>query len=134
MADVVNASLNVSAVPPTVDAFSIVVGSCYLCTGAVFIVLQLLCAYLICSDKEMRNPTYQLVVNLGIADAVELVVVGVYTGIVIITGGTQNSALGRFMSFLLITAWYANGVLFVFIAFSRWVAITRAHLVAYFFG
>lgn len=115
--------------PTGLDHFALGVGIGYTCAGVVFIYLQLVCAYLIYVDKEMQNPTYKLMVNLSITDAIELIPIGAYAGITILTG-VQYPSIQCCMSFVCLSAWYANCVLFVFIGFSRWIAITRSHLVA----
>ena len=127
----VNGSSDFNA-PNEIDNFAITVGLCYTSVGVVFIFLQLMCAYLIHKDKGMKNATYELVAMLSVVDAVELSAIGLYAGITVIFD-VQYPMLDRWVSFVCLSAWWHTTVLLPIIAFSRWVAITRAHLVQHMF-
>lgn len=108
------------------------VGISYVTIGIIFIPLHIICSYLIYTDKEMQNPTYQLMINLSVADIFELCSIALYAGGALITN-YQPSLVHRWMAFVLLVCWYVNCVLFVLVAISRWVAITRSHMMAYIF-
>lgn len=108
--------------------FAAGVGVSYVILGVVFIPLHVICSYLMYTDKEMQNPTYRLMINLSIADVGELSAIAVYAGSVLVSQN-QPDMVDRFMGLVLLICWYVNDVLFAIIAFSRWVAITRSHLV-----
>lgn len=75
----------------------------------------------------MQNATYAFMINLSVADCIELMTIGLYAGVTILIK-YEDPAVGRVASFLCQTTWYANCVLFPVIAFSRWIAITKPHL------
>lgn len=108
------------------------VGVSYVTIGVLFIPLHIICSYLIYTDKDMQNPTYRMMVNLSIADCGELSSIAIYAGIVLVTG-YQPDYPDRVMGLVLLVCWYVNDVLFAVIAFSRWIAITRSHMVNYVF-
>lgn len=110
--------------PPEAD---LVIGTIYIVWAVIIILLHLFCAYLIYSDQEMNNATYAFMINLSIADSVELAMLGVYAGVTILVK-SQNAILARIASFICLGTWYTTCVLFALIAFSRWIAITRPHL------
>ena len=111
----------------TVSSLDTIIGTTYIVEAIIIIPLHVLCMYLMLTDKEMETATYAFMVNLSIADCAELLVIGVYTGTVILTKW-EISIMDRFATFIICTAFYTGCVIFVFISFSRWIALTRPHL------
>lgn len=110
-------------IEPAIGWLSNAIGVLYISTGVVFIFLHMACSYLIHTDKKMRNPTYQFMINLSMADCLELIPLALYAGSSILIGH-QNEIVGVVMGFLVLLAWYTNCVLFSFIAF-RYVTFRR---------
>lgn len=102
-------------------------GICYIIIGLIFSPLQFICAYLLITDKDMKNPTYEFMINLSIVNGFNLLVIAVLNGLLAATK-YQNDLLFRFSSYLSATGWNVSSSQFVFMAFSRWVALTRNHL------
>lgn len=112
-----------------IDNLATTVGILYLCIGVIFIFLHVTCAYLIYTDKEMQNPTYKFVINLSVCDTLELIALGLYLGTIVLLND-KNATLDRWMSFISMTCWYVNCSLSMLISFSRWIAITKSHMVS----
>lgn len=80
----------------TPESVVMTVGIGYIVTAIIVIPLHIICSWLMWKDKEMRNPTYQFIINLSIADVLELVPLGLYAGAIIL-GAFQNVMFDRFM-------------------------------------
>ncbi len=117
----------------TPDYIVTTIGISYITTGLFIIPLHIICSWLMWQDKEMRTPTYQFMINLSVADVLELVAISFYAGIIILFRLPINNNFDRFMAFWTLTAWYVNCVMFALIAYSRWIAMTRHHLVGHIF-
>lgn len=81
----------------------------------------------------MRNPTYRLIINLSIADVLALSSLCLYAGMITFFDFSQDDGVERLFGFIVAVGWYANCVLFVLIAFSRWVTLCRNNLVKHIF-
>lgn len=59
-------------------------GSIYISISIFGIIENILTAILIATDTELRSPTYYYMVNLCLADVVELLAIGLYQGLILI--------------------------------------------------
>lgn len=123
-----NVSMNQSTVAYTQD-MRFPVGISYITIGVTFILLHAICAYLMHSDKEMKNPTYDFMVHLSIIDCVCLSCIGIYAGSVLVSG-VQYGPLDAVVPYLQVVTWFVSCVVLDCVAFSRWISITRPHLLA----
>lgn len=83
----------------------ITIGVSYLITSLVIIPLHVISSYLIWKDKTMRSPTYQIMINLSVADVLELIAIAFFSGITILSREEPNIHINRFMSFLTLVGW-----------------------------
>src|SRR4051794_10217976 len=90
------------------SSMSFNIGISYVIIGIIFTPFHIICSHLIFTDKEMKNPTYQFIINLSIVDMLELISICFYAGSILLIGGNQIESVARFMTFWAICFWYIS--------------------------
>lgn len=109
------------------SSFAIIVGISYLLVGLFGIFTNLLCSYLITINKEFRNASYVYIINLNIADAIVLLPIAVYLGLIEINSNFQCNLCDRIFHSFIQIGWWPSGCYFVLISFTRLVVLKYRH-------
>lgn len=111
-----------------VEVMNIAVGVAYIITGTVGLIANITCAILIAKNKELRNASYFYMINLCIADAILLLPIAIYLGIVVILNNNSCDYCERVFNLFLQISWYPGGCFFVLVSLTRFIMLKYSHL------
>lgn len=110
-----------------------IIGPSYFITGLFGISLNVIAAFLMAKDPEMRNPTYFYMINLCIADAMTLIPLNVYAGLVLMHPVMMQYVLDIINVLIMLMTWTSSVCFTIATTFSRCIQLASPHLVDIYF-
>lgn len=116
-------------------AAALIVGLFYILSSTVILLIYAIVLKVIIQDEEMmRKSCYRIMLAMGVSDVVQVVFVGLISGIFTMANSTYGFMCNKFCGGVLNSFWIATTVLGSSLAIDRYLAVSNEAARVRFFG